>query len=154
MSAEIKSTLVSFSINRFIAFLVAGGFFFLLIETRIEHDGVLGEKLAAYVPIAFSIIGFVVALLAALKWQEKYIRVLHLYLFFALAVGFGGMYFHNEDRLGEKEDTSSEMKDDDSKEGDKKAEEKTPPILAPFAFAGLGAVGLLGTYRRWKAEVV
>ena len=46
------------------------------------------------------------------------------------------------------------MKDDDSKEDDKKAEEKTPPILAPFAFAGLGAVGLLGTYRRWKAEVV
>ena len=113
----------------------------------------LGEKLAAYVPILFSALGFIIASLAAFKWQEKWIRVLHIYLFLALAVGVGGMYFHNEDRLEGKTE-AREMKDGDIKEDEKKAEEKTPPILAPVAFTGLGAVGLLGTYRRWKAEFV
>lgn len=159
MNAENKISLASFSINRLIAFLVAGGFLFLLIETRIEHDEVLGEKLAAYVPLVFSAIGFVLALLAALKWQEKWIRILHVYLFFALAVGLGGIYFHNEDRLQGKNGVASEVKEEseESEENEKRKEseaEKTPPILAPIAFAGLGAVGLLGTYRRWNAEVV
>ncbi len=151
MTTETKTPFRSMSINRMIAFLVAGGFLFLAIETRIEHHEVLGEKLAAYVPIIFSVLGFLIASLAALKWQQKWIRVLHIYLFFALAVGLGGMYFHNEDRLEGKGDKASEVKEDEDKETEK---EKTPPILTPIAFAGLGVVGLLGTSRRWNAEVV
>lgn len=154
MNSHNKPPLASLSMNRLIAFLVAGGFLFLFIETRIEHHDVLSEKLIAYAPIVFSALGFIIASLAAFKWQEKWIRVLHIYLFLALAVGLGGMYFHNEDRLKGKADTSSEIKDDDMQEDEKNVEETTPPILAPVAFTGLGVVGLLGTYRRWKADVV
>jgi hypothetical protein len=31
--------------------------------------------------------------------------------------------------------------------------EKEKPLLAPLAFAGLAVVGLLGTARKWEAEV-
>jgi hypothetical protein len=36
---------------------------------------------------------------------------------------------------------------------EKDAEEVKPPILAPTAFIGLGAVGLIGTARKRQAEV-
>lgn len=50
--------------------------------------------------------------------------------------------------------TVSEMKDEDMKEEIENGEKTMPPILAPLAFTGPGAVGLLGTFRRWKADVV
>lgn len=134
------------TLNRMIAYLIAGGFFFLVIEIRIEHNEVLDEKSVAFIPIIFSTLGMVIAVLAALRWQEIWIRILQVYLFLALAVGITGVYFHNEDRFEEEKTEMARRDDDPSHEKD------LPPMLAPFAFVGLGAVGLLGTLRRWEAE--
>ena len=153
MTASNKKFLSSFSINRLIAYIVAGGFIFLLIETRIEHHEVMNEKLVACVPMIVSAVGVLLASLAAFLWKPKLIRVLHFYLILTMLVGLGGMFFHNEDRFEAKHQEETELRDDASHEHDAQQHEEHPPMLAPFAFVGLGVVGLLGTSRRWNAEV-
>lgn len=152
---DTKQSGVTLSLNRLIAFLVAGGFLFLFVETLIEHNEVMSENFIAYAPILFSAFGLVLALLAAIKWQQKWIRILHVYMFLALFTGLGGLFFHNKERVLTKETLKVEALEDEEYEtaGEKK-DEHAPPILAPMAFAGLGAVGLLGTFRRWQAEVI
>lgn len=159
MDTTNKQSLASVSLNRLIAFLVAGGFLFLFVETRIEHHDVLTEEFIAYVPILFSIIGFVLALFAAFQWQEKWIRVLHVYMFLALVTGLGGIFFHNQDRIFGEEKTTATAQQIEAEEVEEagepeEEEESEPPLLAPLAFTGLGIVGLLGTYRRWRAELI
>lgn len=44
MEAKTKQPFTALSLNRLIAFLIAGGFLFLLIETRVEHDDVLSKE--------------------------------------------------------------------------------------------------------------
>lgn len=43
---------------------------------------------------------------------------------------------------------------EEAEEGGEGREENYPPLLAPLAFTGLGMIGLLGTFRRWRAEVI
>jgi len=126
------------SINRLIAFLVAGGFVFLLIETLMEHNEVMEEKLAADIPIVASALGLVIATFAALTWQESSIRLLQAYLVVSLLVGLGGLYFHNEDRFERQEDKRVERRNKEEDEHERG--EELPPMLAPLAFAGLGTV--------------
>ena len=154
MNAETKPSQASISLNRLIAFLVAGGFLFLLIETRIEHDEVLKKHLPAYVPMLFSAVGFVLALVTGFSWKERWIRVLHVYLFIVLLVGLGGIYFHNAERVFGEEDHETAAVQRIGAEHEENEEESHTPLLAPLAFTGLGVVGLLGTYRRWRAEVI
>jgi hypothetical protein len=95
------------------------------------------------IPIVFSALGFVVSALAVLQWRESRIRLLHLTLFAAFLVAGAGVYFH----IGE--DKDEEVTAQNAKE-----KEKDKPLMAPLAFAGLAAFGLLGTSRKWPADVV
>lgn len=154
MNASNKTFLSSLSINRLIACIVAGGFIFLFIETRIEHQEVMNDKLTAWIPMIVSAVGVLLASLTAFQWKPKLIRILHIYLILTMLVGLGGMFFHNEDRFEGKHQEETELRNEESHEHNAQKHEDYPPILAPFAFVGLGVVGLLGTSRRWNAEVV
>lgn len=137
----------SFSINRLIVLIIAGGFLFLFIETLIEHQDVLPGERPAFIPIIVSIIGFILSLLAVQSWKDGMIRLLHFYFMLTILVGIGGLFFHNKERF------EREEKETETIISEKDAEEVKPPILAPAALIGLGAVGLIGTARKRQAEI-
>lgn len=171
MNTKTKQARTSLSLNRLIAFFIAGDFLFLFVERRIEHDDVLSEELIAYLRMVFSAIGLPLSLLTAFKWHEKWIRARQLYMCFALAVGVAGLFFHNEERIfgeekkaaGEQLEEAEEVEEEaehaeqgeEGEDGQEEEEgkESEPPLLAPLAFTGLGMAGLLATLGRWRAEM-
>jgi hypothetical protein len=80
--------LKSFSINRLIVLIIAGGFLFLFVETLIEHQDVLPQERPAFIPIIVSIIGFILSLLAVQSWKDGLIRLLHFYLMLTVLADF------------------------------------------------------------------
>jgi hypothetical protein len=136
--------LKSYSLNRILALVAGGGFFFMMIDSTIEHWDILAEEWMAYIPILFSAVGAILGAIAVLKWNETWIRLLHVFLLASFLVAAGGLYFHLAE---EDEDEMTEEK------MELEATEKEKPPLAPLAFGGLALVGLLGTARKWNAEV-
>ena len=132
-----------FSLNRLIVMFVATGFFFLIADSILEHWDMLGRELWVYIPIAFSMFGFVISIIAAVKWKERVIRFLHITLFVAFIISAAGLYFHIKEE--DDEEITTEQLEHEQKEKDK-------PILAPLSFAGLAMIGLLGTSRKWRAD--
>lgn len=135
--------LKSFSLNRILVLFTAAGFFFLLADAILEHAEILSQDLPAYIPVLFSGIGAITALLAAMKWNERWIRIVNMLFLASILVAMGGLYYH----VGEEDD---EAMTEETIEHEQKEKEKPP--LAPLAFAGLAAVGLLGSTRKWTAE--
>ena len=131
-----------YSLNRMIVVFVAAGFFFLTADSILEHWDILERELWAFIPIAFSVLGFVISIIAVVRWKERIIRFLHITLFVAFIISATGLYFHV------KEEDDKEIKTEQIEHEQK---EKDKPILAPLSFAGLAMIGLLGTSRKWGA---
>jgi len=136
----------NYSLNRMLAVFTTVGFLFLMTDSIIEHWTAFSQELWSFVPVAFSAIGLLVGLLAVRHWKEQWIRRFHLLLLATFVVSAAGLYFHIAEEEGEDELTA-EQREHEKKEKDK-------PLLAPLSFAGLAAVGLLGTSRKWQAEVI
>jgi hypothetical protein len=132
-----------YSLNHMIAMFVAAGFFFLIADSILEHLEILGQELLVYIPIAFSVLGFLISTIAAVLWKERVIRFLRMTLFVAFLISAAGLYFHIKEE--DDEEITAEQFTHEQKEKDK-------PILAPLSFAGLAVIGLLGTSRKWKTE--
>jgi len=133
------------SINRLIVTVCAVGFLFLVVDTFLEHLDAFKDEPLAWVPVGFSLVGLAVVGIAAARWNETWIRLAHWCFIAALVVGGVGVYLHVADQFESEEERVAEH-------GEDKKEEKAPPILSPLAFAGLGAIGLIGTLRKWQAE--
>lgn len=137
--------LKSSSLNRLLVLFVAGGFLFLLVDSILEHLDILSQDIMAYTPVVFSAIGCVLSVLVVARWGDRWIRILHAFLFVSFIVSAAGLYFHLEEE--DEEEMTAEKREHEEKEKDK-------PPLAPLSFAGLAMVGLLATSRKWHAEVV
>ncbi len=131
-----------FTLNRLLCSFTSIGFAFLAIDSAIEHGEILSKEYWSIIPVAFGSLGAVLAGLAVMKWNERWIRILHIYLFVGFLVAGTGMFFH-----------LTEDDEDEASTGMTEQQEKDKPPLAPLAFAGLAAIGLLGTMRKWPAEV-
>jgi hypothetical protein len=91
------------TLNRIIALILAGGFLFLMADTRLEHASLMARKPLVFIPMIFSALGFLIALLAAFRWKPAVVKLLLVVSLLAIPVGLGGLWFHNEDRIGEGE---------------------------------------------------
>jgi len=134
-----------YSLNRLLVLVTTIGFAFLLADTTIEHWSAFEEEIMSFIPLVFSIVGFVLGTFVVIMWKEKLIRWFQILLFASFIVAATGLYFH----IVEEEDEINltvEEREHEEKEGEK-------PLLAPLAFGGLAVVGLLGTKRNWDAEV-
>ena len=132
------------TLNRILIAVVIAGFVFLLADSALEHWDLLKKEPLPYIPVITSFFGIVISLMTFLLWKDRWIRLLQYFLFAVLFVGAMGVYFHIED-FDEDEKTEAVK--------EQKHEEKEKPLLAPLAFAGVAVVGLLGTARKWEAEV-
>lgn len=136
-----------FSLNRLLVLLTTAGFLFLVGDSILEHWAIFSQEPVAFTPVVVAAIGLAIGAVTVLGWQEQWIRRFHMFLLLCILVGAAGMYFHIEpfeedDELLTVEERQHEMN------------EKEKPLLAPLSFAGLAAVGLLGTSRKWQADVI
>ena len=138
-----------YSLNRMVVLCVTAGFAFLLADTFLEHRDILSREAWGYIPVIFSALALVVGIVTVARWKDSVIRLMHFVLIASVAVGLVGTYFHlrEEDDDEDKKPSATQQKGGD----EEKEKEKSP--LAPLSFAGLAAIGLLGTSRKWTAEV-
>lgn len=92
-----------------------------------------------------SIVAILFGIIALINWKDRFLKIFHILLLASFLVASGGIYFHLKE---EDDEISLTIEEQLYKEN-----EKDKPILAPLTFGGLALVGLLGTSRKWKAEV-
>lgn len=136
----------NYTLNQILALFTTGGFLFLLVDSIIEHWSAFSQEILCFIPVVFSIIGLVVGAVTVWRWQEIWIRRFHVLLLASFVVLAAGLYFHIVEEEGDELLTV--------KQAEHERNEKAKPLLAPLSFAGLAAVGLLGTSRKWRGEVV
>jgi len=130
-----------------IAALLAGATL-LLVELRFEHREALGETWRAWLPLGYLAVLVVAGATALARFHRGGRRVLVALFGVALVLGALGVWFHSGGHpiraLGQIADAwlSSPGSDAGVEVGG------APPVLAPGAFIGLGAVGLLCCLRR------
>jgi glucan phosphoethanolaminetransferase (alkaline phosphatase superfamily) len=137
--------LKQFSLNKLLILVTTFGFTFLLLDTIIEHWPIFEQELIAFVPLVFSFAGIVLGVFTVVMWKEKLIYWFQILLVISILVGVAGLYFHVEPFEEETNLTAEEIEHE--------ANEKEKPLLAPLSFAGIAVIGLLGTLRKWEAEV-
>jgi len=134
-----------YSLNRLLILFVTAGFLFLTVDAVLEHWKIFAQEIWAYVPVVFSAIGCIISAVTVVRWEKRLIRLMHATLVAAFIISAAGLYFHiAEEDITEL--TGAQLEHEQK--------EKEKPLLAPLSFAGLAAVGLLGTSRKWQAEVV
>jgi hypothetical protein len=134
---------------RVLIFLLANAFLGLMVDIRVEHVNVVHEHAVAWLPIIYSGLMAIACLLACIYWN-KTTRLLMLPLFsVAFIIGGIGFYFHNYGHIAPVIRTSIQAWTDP-----KMTHSDAPPVLAPLAFTGLGALGFLAIVKRFNAEPV
>jgi hypothetical protein len=128
--------------QRIAAFLV-GGAAFLLFELRFEHREVLGETWRSWIPLGYCGLTLVAGGFALLRWHTWGRRALGALFALGIAVGVLGFWFHTGGHvLGGIRDLLGAWRIPLGQDGGIKMGSR-PPALAPLAFCGLGALGLL-----------
>ena len=121
---------------------ISGGFFLLLGEIRFEHRAVLVDDWRPWIPILFC--GVMVPGIPLATFAGGRVGRYVLLGLYGLTIGVGalGGFFHSEGHFVERLMelftvwTSSVQSGAAIKAGH-------PPLLAPFAFMGLGSIGLI-----------
>jgi hypothetical protein len=134
-----------YSLNKLLILVTTLGFAFLLLDTTLEHWPTFEEEIMSFIPLIFSLAGLVLGIIVFITWKEKFIHWFQILLFVSIIVSVAGIYFHIEPFEEETNMTAEEMEHEEN--------EKDKPLLAPIAFAGLAVFGLLGTMRKWEAEI-
>lgn len=134
----------NYSLNRLLVLLTTVGFLFLVIDSLIEHWTILIQDWPAFIPVLFSALGVVAGVITIRSWNDRWIRRMHLLLYATMVVACLGLYYHIIEEEDDEQLTAEQREHE--------AKERNKPLLAPLSFAGLAAMGLLGTSRKWQAE--
>lgn len=136
----------------FVLMLMAG-FVLLALEIRFEHRVVLGETRLAWTPIVYSLAMLPIGAIGLWRWENGGRKLLRWAFGAALIVGAMGVWFHAQGRgLSALIPVLSAWRLPIGTAGS--APEGMPPILAPFSFFGLGAMGVLACSRGFSAMPV
>ena len=145
-SADQPALSLRWPLARLLMFCLSGAFFGLMCDVRIEHVEVVHHRSIAWMPILSAGVMTVACLISSLWWNRPTKRVMVPLFVLAILIGALGFYLHNDGHLlGAVKTiiaawTDSQMQHEDA-----------PPRLAPMAFAGLGALGLLTCLKRFSS---
>jgi hypothetical protein len=130
--------------DRASAAVVLGGIAALVIEVRWEHRVALGDEPGAWVPLAYGALALLAGGPALLLFRRGGRRVLAALFALALLVGVAGFLFHAQGNpLRSVQRVLAALPLPPGKDGGTPIRSGIPPPLAPLAFAGMGALGLL-----------
>ena len=131
------------SLNELVVAAVLGGSALLLLEVRFEHREVLGETWRAWLPLAYAAALLVGGGAALVCWRRGGRPVLAALFALAFVVGALGIWFHSAGHpMMQLWRVLSAWRLPPSQDGGMKIG-SAPPVLAPAAFWGLGAIGLI-----------
>jgi hypothetical protein len=126
-----------------LAAAVLGGAGFLLLELRFEHREVLGEAWQSWIPLAYCGLALALGVLALVRWHSWGRVALAALFALGIAVGIAGFWFHTDGHVVDAiRDLLGAWRIPPGQDGGIKMGSR-PPALAPLAFCGLGALGLL-----------
>jgi hypothetical protein len=129
--------------DRRLAAALLGGVALLLCELRFEHREVLGQTWRSWVPLVHAAATLVIGLVALLRWDRGGRRALAILFGAGVAVGLLGVWFHTGGHvLSGLRGVLLAWGIPPGQDGGIKMGSR-PPVLAPLAFCGLGALGLL-----------
>lgn len=122
-----------------------GGLGMLLLDIRYEHRAVLAEKWQAWIPI-LTLSTSLVLLPIGIVMLRKLGRQLLTLIFAALIVtGCLGFYFHSQGKPVERMTRLFQTVMQPPGHLQPSDDDSAPPILAPLALVGLGAIGILAS---------
>ena len=129
--------------DRAVAALLVSGAALLLLEIRFEHREVLGETWRSWIPLSWCALTVVLGAAALLRWTRWGRPALAACFALALLVGAAGFWFHTGGHLlTAARQVVAMWRVPPGQDGGIKMG-SAPPALAPLAFCGLGALGLL-----------
>ena len=133
--------------ERQMAALLVGGAAMLLVELRFEHREALGETWHSWIPLLYCASMLLLGGLALWRWSSWGRAALGALFALGVAVGAAGFWFHTGGHLltglG---DLLHAWRIPLGQDGGIK-QGSQPPALAPLAFCGLGALGMLACAR-------
>ena len=145
-AAHRFSGILRWPLARLLMFGLGSAFFGLMCDVRIEHVEVVRHRSITWAPILFAGVMTVACLLATVWWNQTSRRLLIPLFLLALVIGAVGFYLHNDGHVFGVVRTMIAAWTDPRMQ-----HEDAPPHLAPMAFAGLGALGLLTCLKRFAS---
>ena len=135
------------TLNEQVVAALLGGAGLLLAEIRFEHRQVLGETRLAWIPLVYAGLLLLAGSLALWRWNAGGRRVLAALFALAIVVGALGLWFHSGGHpLSQLGRVAAAFLLEPGKDGGLKIGSQ-PPALAPGAFLGIGALGLLACWK-------
>ena len=132
-------------LSRLVMLIMAGMYVGLLLDIRVEHVEAVHEHRIAWLPIVFSAVTCVISLLATVLWGKATRRIATVFFVGSIAVGLTGVYLHTHGhpiRIMNTTKRSWTEPDMTLPDG--------PPLDAPMAFAGIGAIGFLASLEKFS----
>lgn len=127
--------------------ILAGMYLGLVLDIRVEHVDAVHNHRIAWVPILFSAVTALFCLVAVVIWNRTCRRIALLLFLSSGVVGVLGVFQHTHGKLRRLVNTSVKAwTDPDMGLPD------GPPLDAPLAFVGLGAIGSLASLDRFNEE--
>ncbi len=128
--------------DRTLAALLVGGAALLAVEVRFEHREALGERWPAWIPLVYAVALAVLGAAALARWERGGREALLRLFALGLVVGPAGVLFHTGGHplraVGEVLSAWALRPGESGGIG-----RDHPPALAPLAFAGLSALGVV-----------
>lgn len=144
---DARSQVSRWPLTRVLIFLLANAFAGLAMDIRVEHVDAVQERGIAWLPIIYCCV-MAVACVAAVVYWNWMVRLLMLPLFLlSFFVGGMGFYLHNHGHFQRVIRSSVRAWADPNM-----SHSDGPPQLAPLAFGGLGAIGVLASLRRFNPD--
>jgi hypothetical protein len=131
---------------RILVLVLAGMYGGLVLDIRVEHVEAVRDHRIAWVPIIYSAATAVVCLVAFVLWKKSMRRVVLPIFLLSMVVGGTGAYLHSHGKPKKLFLVTTQAWTDptmDHPDG--------PPLSAPLAFVGLGAIGVLACLERFSS---
>jgi hypothetical protein len=146
-AAAVGSLRNRWPLPRILILILAGMYFGLTLDVRVEHVEVVRDKTVAWLPILYAATTALTCLVAFVFWTKLMRRVVLVLFLGSMAVGTTGVYLHSHGKLmrvfhnSVRAWTDPEMNHSDG-----------PPLTAPGAFVGIGLIGALASLHRFSDQ--
>jgi hypothetical protein len=138
------------TLNRLLVVLLLGGFIVTVLEVRYEHQEILKDHRIAWTPIVYSLVMVVGGAVSLAFWGRGGRQVLLAGFAAGLLVGATGVWLHSGGKPLEA--IKPLLSAWTLPVGESSEDGGGPPALAPAAFIGLGAIGVLACAKRFQAD--